>query len=147
LKNKLQLPAELTLLAKVIVMDEGLGTSLDPDFRLMEFAQPFFREFWRENLSPKALARRVKETTRDVAEITQDLPSHFKRLLFRLERGEIAFEGQLEETRTVVTNLHRAANRISMSVLIAGGLIGLGSAFRAYRAKPPKAPDGTGAKS
>jgi ubiquinone biosynthesis protein len=133
LKNKLQLPAELTLLAKVIVMDEGLGTYLDPDFRLMDFARPYFEEFWRDNLSPRAVARRIKETSRDMAEISQDLPRHFKRLLLRLERGEIAFEGQLEESRTVVKNLHHAANRISLSVLVAGVIIGISTVIHAYR--------------
>jgi ubiquinone biosynthesis protein len=133
LKNQLQLPAELTLLAKVIVMDEGLGTHLDPDFRLMEFARPYFEEFWRDHLSPKAVARRIKETSRDMAEFSQELPRHFKRLLLRLERGEIAFEGQLEESRTVVKNLHHAANRISLSVLIAGVFIGISTVVHAYR--------------
>jgi ubiquinone biosynthesis protein len=140
-KNNLQLPAELTLLAKVIIMDEGLGTSLDPNFRLMDFAKPYFKEFWREQVSPRAIGRRLKETTRDMAEITQEFPGHFKRLLLRLERGEIAFEGQLEETRTVVSSLHKAANRISMSVLIAGSLIGLGTMLRAYRPKNTRKTD------
>lgn len=133
LKHRLQLPAELTLLAKVVVMDEGLGSYLDPDFRLMEFARPYFEEFWLENLSPAAIARRIKDTSLDVAEISQDLPRHLKRLLVQLERGEIAFEGRLEESRTVVKNLHRAANRISLSVLIAGVIIGLSTVIHAYR--------------
>ena len=114
-------------------MDEGLGTYLDPNFRLMEFARPYFEEFWLENLSPRAVARRVKETSRDMAELTQDMPRHFKRLLLRLERGEIAFEGQLEESREVVKNLHHAANRISLSVLIAGAIIGISTVIHAYR--------------
>jgi ubiquinone biosynthesis protein len=132
-KNQLQLPAELTLLAKVVVMDEGLGTSLDPDFQLMEFAQPYFKDFWKEHLSPKAIARRVRDTSRDLSDITQDFPRHLKRLMSRLERGELGLEGQLAETRAVVTSLHHAANRISFSVLIGGALIGLGVAVRAYR--------------
>ncbi|MDF2441189.1 MAG: ubiquinone biosynthesis protein [Abditibacteriota bacterium] len=133
LQHRLQLPAELTLLAKVVAMDEGLGAQLDPNFHLMEFARPYFEEFWLENLSPAAVAHRIKETSLDVAEVGQDLPRHVKRLLLRLERGEISFEGRLEESRTVVKHLHRAANRISLSVLLAGAMIGLSTVIHAYR--------------
>lgn len=135
LQHRLQLPAELTVLAKVVVMDEGLGAHLDPDFRLMEFAQPYFEEFWLENLSPAALAQRLKDTSLDVAEVGQDLPRQIKRLLLRLERGEITFGGRWEESRTVVKNLHRAANRISLSILLAGAMIGLSRVFHVYRSK------------
>lgn len=138
LQHRLQLPAELTLLAKVIVMDEGLGAFLDPGFRLMEFAQPYFRKFWLDNCSPRAVARRLRQSSLDMAEMGQDLPRHLKRMLVRLERGELLFEGHLEESRTIVRNLNRDANRISLSVLAAGIIIGLSTILLAVWPNQPR---------
>lgn len=50
LRYRLQLPSELIVLFKVIAMSEGLGLRLDPDFKLMEFAEPYFKRFWGKKL-------------------------------------------------------------------------------------------------
>ena len=57
----LRLPTELALLIKVIAMSEGLGVQLDPEFRLFEFAGPYFQRFWMQGAfarDPQPPARR-----------------------------------------------------------------------------------------
>ena len=60
-RHHLRLPTELALLIKVIAMSEGLGVQLDPEFRLFEFAGPYFQRFWMQGAfvrDPQPPARR-----------------------------------------------------------------------------------------
>ena len=131
--HHLQLPSELTLLFKVIVMDESLGAYLDPDFRLMEFAKPYLTNFWHESISVESIGKRIKETSLDMADISRDFPRHLKRILMQLQRGELTVSTHVEESKTVVKHLYKLANRISSSILIAGILIAISTVIHAYR--------------
>jgi ubiquinone biosynthesis protein len=131
--HHLQLPSELTLLFKVIVMDESLGAYLDPEFKLMEFARPYLKDFWHESISPESIARRIKEGSRDIADLGHDLPRQMKRILTQLQRGELTVTTHVEESRAVVKHLHRLANRISFSILLAGILISISTVIHAYK--------------
>ncbi len=59
LRHRLQLPGELVTLLRLSNIGEGLGTALDPDFRLVRFAAPYIEDFRHQRRSPKALVLRT----------------------------------------------------------------------------------------
>ena len=67
LRQRLQLPGELVTLLRLVHIGEGLGTSLDPDFRLVRFAAPYMEDFRRQRRSPKALMLRTTQSALDAA--------------------------------------------------------------------------------
>ena len=129
----LKLPSDLILLARVLAMDEGLGVKLDPEFKLMEFARPYFMRFWQENHSFRAVARRAREGAIDLADIAMDLPERLLRLSGMVERGEVTVTSRLQVPEELTKNLQQAANRIAISVLTAGLIIGLSVMALVYR--------------
>ncbi len=135
LRHRLQLPTDWTLMAKVIAMSEGLGAQLDPEFKLMEFAQPYFERFWWQSHSPRTQAYRIAEGALDLIDLGVDLPRRFGRLLGQLERGEITIVSRREEPEEILRELHRATNRQAMSTLTAALIIGLGLLMLVYH--PP----------
>jgi len=135
LRNRLQLPSDLIILFKVIAMSEGLGSQLDPNFKLMEFAEPYFKRFWSRSHSLRKQVRRIVEGTQELTDLGFDLPRHAKRLLGKLERGEITFMYRLEGLQESLREFQRSANRVSMSVLSASLVIGLGLLMLIYH--PP----------
>src|SRR4030066_1120010 len=134
-RNRLQLPSDLIVLFKVIAMSEGLGAQLDPDFKLMEFAEPYFKRFWLQSRSLGKQVRRVVEGTRELTELGYELPRRAKRMLGQLERGEITFMYRLEGLQESLREFQQAANRVSMSILAAALVIGLGLLMLIYH--PP----------
>src|SRR4030065_2673733 len=90
-RNSLQLPSDLIGLFKVIAMSEGLGAQLDHDFKLMEFAEPYFKRFWLQSRSLGKQVRRIVEGTRELTELGYELPRRAKRVAGELEGGEITF--------------------------------------------------------
>ena len=87
LRHRLQLPSDLVMLFRVVSMSEGLGSQLDPDFRLFQFATPFLQHFWLERRSPKAMALHAAPAALDAAELGLDLPQRASRLHGQLERA------------------------------------------------------------
>lgn len=135
LRNRLQLPSDLIVLFKVVAMSEGLGAKLDPDFRLMEFAEPYFKRFWLQSRSLGRQVRRIVEGTRELTELGYELPRHARRLLRQLERGEFSFINRLEGLQEIMKELNQATNRMSISILTAALVIGLGLLMLIYH--PP----------
>jgi ubiquinone biosynthesis protein len=134
-RNRLQLPSDLIILFKVIAMGEGMAVQLDPEFRLMEFAEPYFKRFWSESRSLKRQVRRISEGTQELADLGYELPRNARRLLRQLERGEVTFMYRLEGLQESLRQFQQAANRVSMSILAAALVIGLGLLMLIYH--PP----------
>jgi ubiquinone biosynthesis protein len=132
-RHGLTLPSDLIVLARVIAMDEGLGAMLDPDFKLIEFAKPYFKRFWLKNHSPRATLRRVRDGVMDLADLAADLPERLRRLSGMIERGEVTVTSRVEVQPDLTKQLQQAANRISMSVLTAGLIVGLSVMTLVYR--------------
>lgn len=135
LRHRLQLPGDLIVLFKVIAMSEGLGSQLDPEFRMMEFAEPYFRRFWVQSRSIRRQVRRIVEGSQELAELGFSMPKHARRFLGRLERGELTMITHHEGLEDAVKELQRASNRVSVSILTAALIIGLGLLMLVYH--PP----------
>lgn len=131
-KHELRLPSDLVLLARVIAMDEEIGAFLAPGIQFIEFSQPYFERFWRKSHSFPELSRRFKEGMIDLADFGRDLPGRLRRLTSMAEQGELTVTSRLEVPDSTLKKLQGAANRIAMSILMAGLMIGLSVLTQIY---------------
>ncbi|MCL5025612.1 MAG: AarF/ABC1/UbiB kinase family protein [Chloroflexi bacterium] len=133
LHHKLQLPSELVMLFRVISVSESIGARLDPNFRLFAFATPYLRDFWQERRSPQATASRFFRAATDATELSLELPRRASRLLTELERGEVGIRVNIEDVHELTRQLHRAVNRLALSLLFAALVVVLGMIAVLYR--------------
>ena len=131
-RHHLQFPSDLMLLFKVVAMSEGLGLSLDPEFKLLEFAEPYFQKFWLESRSPRALAGKLAQGALDIADLVPDLPHRVMRLMGELERGQITITVKHEGLDEAMRELERVANRVTLGVITAALIIGLSFVMSYY---------------
>lgn len=124
-RHTLRLPSDLIMLIRVIAMDEGLGASLDPDFNLVSFAQPYFQTFWKKDYSFKSIRQRLKDEAIDMANLGPSLPKRFLRLVGKIERGEMEIATRVKLDSDVSKTVQHVTNRLAMSVLMAGLIVGL----------------------
>jgi len=129
----LKLPSDIVVLARVIAMDEGMGAKLDPDFNLLEYGRPYFESFWKKSHSPAAIAGRLRDGVVDFADLAMELPETLKRLQGIVERGEVTVTSRVELPEAIVRKAQQAANRIAISVLAAGLIVGLSVMALVYR--------------
>jgi len=131
-KNQLQLPGEFALLSRAWEMLHGLGISLDPDFRLLDFAKPYLKQFYLERRSPQVIATRTAQAAQDAVELGLTLPERAGRLFTQLEHGDVKLNVNHMGLEELLLEMKRMVNRITLAVLLAATIIALGLAVVAY---------------
>jgi ubiquinone biosynthesis protein len=128
LRHKLQLPSELALLMRVVTMSEGLGLTLDPEFRYLEYASPILRRTWQRLHSPLAIAKSAGRAATDSLELGMELPRRTGHLLARFERGDVQIAVNHRGLERVTQEFHRMTNRLALSVILGASVVALGMA-------------------
>lgn len=125
-RHKLQLPSELALLFRVVTMSEGVGLSLDPEFRYLDYASPIIRRAWQRSHSLHSSAVRAGRAAMDAMDLGAELPRRTAHLLARLERGEIQLSVHHQGLEAFAREFHRMTNRLALSVILAASVVALG---------------------
>jgi ubiquinone biosynthesis protein len=133
-RHRLQLPSELALLFRVVAMSEGLGLTLDPGFRYLEYAAPILRQHWHRRMSPLTRMRRAGHSAVEAIELLEALPRRTQRLLGRLERGELELKVRHERLEAVTREFQRMTNRLSLAMILAASVVALAVALGTHRA-------------
>jgi ubiquinone biosynthesis protein len=125
-RHRLQLPSELALMLRVIVMSDGLGLKLDPGFRFLDYANPLIRERWRARHGPLALMRDLGRGAAAGLELGAELPGRLGRLLSRVERGQLELKVTHEGLGPTVREFRDMLNRLALAVLLGATIVALG---------------------
>jgi ubiquinone biosynthesis protein len=123
--HHLQVPREVALLLKMVVMDEGMAAQLDPEFRLGDVLAPYARDLVLRHLSPAALARRLGRAGIDTAKLGAELPEQLQRLLAALENGGVEVRLRPDELESIMLRAERLGNRLVAGIIAAAFIDGL----------------------
>lgn len=134
-RHHLQLPSDLALLLKTVVMSEGLAAGLDPGFQLTSIVTPYARQLLLRQYSPGRWARRLGQAGLEAGELGIALPRQLRRLLGELERGTMTVSTRAEGLEPVLERLERLANRLVLAIVAAAFVIGLAVLMAVYH--PP----------
>jgi len=123
-EHHLGLPSDMALLIKAFITLEGMGRGLDPAFHMTTEALPMLRQVVRARYRPKALANRAWQTLRRTLAVAEQLPHDVSRLLRNARRGRVHVGIELAHLKRVGDQIDRAANRLTMALVIAALIIG-----------------------
>jgi ubiquinone biosynthesis protein len=119
----IRLPSEFTLLAKALLVAEGVASQLNPDFDYNEVARPLVgqlaREEWTSERALRELWRGVREARRQVMTI----PRRLSHLMGEIESGALRVRVKQEELGQTNALHVTLAHRIAASVLIGAALV------------------------
>ena len=131
-RHKLQLPSELALLLRVISMSEGMGLMLDPHFHYLEYASPIIRRHWQRRTSIQTRLQEAGRSMVEMSEFAVMFPRRAKRLMSRIERGEVEFSIRHENLSATVREFQHMTNRLSMALIVAASVVALSVAMGVY---------------
>lgn len=120
----IRLPGDLALLARTVVVLEGVIRSLDPSVVLAKRLEPFIIRLLRERVSPKRLGLDAVKTIDDLRAALQVLPRRMDLLSDQLARGEMTVGVDLRRMDQMLRRAEAIGNRISFSVVIAAIIMG-----------------------
>lgn len=134
-QHQMHLPSNLALLLKTVIMIEGLGLNLDPDFRLTTSLTPYTERLVLRQYSPFRWVRSFGRASLEFAKLGVELPQQLRRIVSAAEDGNLEIGMRPEGFGPVIDRLERIANRIVLGVIAAAFINGLAVLASVYR--PP----------
>ena len=122
--HQLSLPPDLTLLFKTLIILEGMGRQIDPDFDLLTSAAPFLEKAMMARYRPDALAKRSWRSLVGIADIVTSMPQDLRRLLKALRSGTFKINVDVIHLNHFGLQLDRAASRLTVGLITAALIIG-----------------------
>jgi len=122
-RYQLKIPSYLTSLMKALITVEGVGKKLDPDFDFMAVAAPMTRQVLQERAKPKNIYGHLRRKYYQELRPLLKLPRNINNLLYTTERGRLILNMDVSFSKAANRSIHNLADRLSASLIIAGGLV------------------------
>src|SRR5436190_153776 len=120
----LRLPTRFLLLDKAIATLGSVGIELYPDFNVFEVARPYARSLMMERFGPRRLAHRARKESLKLAQIVTEMPYQLHDFLEEIRDGQIEVGFVHKGLDEFMNRMDVVFNRLVVSMIVAGGLIG-----------------------
>lgn len=134
-RHKIQIPGEMTLIAKVLITLQGITEKLDPDVNLLVIMQPLAARLVRRGFSLEELGNDLQRGAGDMKALLQQAPPILLGFLQKLEEDDYDIRFDLKDIDKVQKHFDRISNRLSFSIvllavslIVAGIIVGSGLA-------------------
>ncbi len=118
------MPRDLILLARSFVTVTSVARQIDPDFDLAAMVGPHAKAMLMDKLSPARMARALGVNAWHLGHLLARLPSDLRHILRKLGTGALQFRFKHEGLETLIHELDRASNRLSVSLTLGSVVIG-----------------------
>jgi ubiquinone biosynthesis protein len=112
------------VLARTVLVLEGVAQGLDPGFTLVDAAQPFVAAIARQRFSPAHLSRQGMRALRQMERLAQDVPPRLNSITAQLEEGRLTVGLDVRRLERILGKLDVVANRLAFSIVVAALIVG-----------------------
>ena len=123
-EHSIVLPADLALLFKALITLEGFGRQYDPEFRLVDRAEPFLNRAMSERYQPVDALRRGQATLSDFLGLVASVPRDLARLVKDARHGRMRVELDLKRLDAFGDRMHSAIDRATIGIMTASLVVG-----------------------
>jgi len=122
-RYQLRLPNYITALMRALITVDGVGKKLDPNFNFSEVAGPIIRDMYLERIKPEGIYRSLRSNYYREIKPLLSFPRNLNHLIKVAGEGELEVSHKHELKKNLESKLTQLSNRISASLIIAGGLV------------------------
>ena len=120
----IRIPLDLMLLAKSLVLIEGMGRTLDPAFDMVEHLKPFIVKAIRQKFSPRRISRDINQILSSYLNLARNIPRDLKEIINRINRNKFKIDLEHRGLDKFTADFDRSINRLSTSMILAAMIIG-----------------------
>lgn len=117
-KHRIGLPQDFTILGKSLITLESVVSSLDPEFSIMDIAEPFGRILVKEKYDPRNMASRAYNNLQDVGDTAVDVSNNLKIFSESLREKKVPVQLSLRRFEELFRRMDRIGNRLSFSIVL-----------------------------
>ena len=121
----LRVPSDYWLLIKTVVIMEGVGLGLDPEFDMVAAARPYLGRLFRQLWMPSTWGSSLLRMGTDWADFVGGFPRQSTHILKQLERGDLEIRIRMPEIEEINRDMNRITNRLILSILVAAMTLAL----------------------
>lgn len=122
-RYQLNLPSYLTSLMKALITLDGVGKKLDPHFNLSAATEPLVRQAFEKRMQPGEVFETIKRGYYREVKPLLSFPKNINHLVKATGQGDLEMSNNLGLKKHLEDKLTQLVNRISASLIIAGGLV------------------------
>jgi ubiquinone biosynthesis protein len=123
LRHKVTLPRDLLMVFKAIMIMEGLGRQLDPDFDIVAAGSKYAKNVLASMYSPEQLLKTVLFTGRDYFQMFRTLPRQISEVLRQIECGEAKIDLNIKNLSEFGRSQERSRGLMALSIVTAAILV------------------------
>jgi len=134
-RYRLRIYPDIFLMMKALSTVESVACMLDPDFDMLQHAEPFIKKVKLQRFSPKRLESDVLSLTSQMFTFLKDFPKDLLEITRLIRQRKLSFSHELQGLDQMLSTHDQISNRISFSIIIAALIIG--SALIVISKTPP----------
>lgn len=133
--NNIVLPHNLYLLIRALIIMEGVGLKLDPEFNITDNLKPYLSQLTRKRFGLKRLFKKNMSRLQDFGTLIDTLPDDLSTILKKIKEGKLVVIHEHKGLKELQMALSKAANRLVFAVIIAA--LSVGSSILVIAKMPP----------
>ncbi len=131
------IPPDLYMLVRSLILIEGLGRQLDPEIDLVKIGTPFARRILTAKLDPRRALYESYKLATEATELIRLLPEQLRTLLRRAIKNQLRLEIRHGNLENLEQEISRAGGRMSVAIIL--GSMVIASSFLLVSGTGPKA--------
>ncbi|WP_299535557.1 AarF/ABC1/UbiB kinase family protein [Ulvibacterium sp.] len=135
-ENKVVLPHYFYMLIRGIVMIEGVGLKLDPNFDITKNLRPYVNNIQKRQFGFKKILTKNLERIKNVQQLMDTLPEDFGIIIKKIKDGKLVVKHQISDISRLQSISSKLIDRLVFAIIIAA--LSIGSAILVLADAPPK---------
>ena len=123
IRFKLRMPQNLYLVNKTLLTIDGILRQLEPDFNLVEMAEPYVARLIRKQKDPRRAAKAAWNSVKEFQSMFTSVSHQSQTLIRKLVRDDVHINVRHEELDRLIRDVDKSSNRLSFSILTAAIII------------------------
>ncbi len=122
-ENNLIIPSDLFLLGRSLLLLQGNGEMLDPDYNVAKHVEPYIKKMIRERLHIRKIAKDFFVSSEELIQLTKELPFEIREIIEKVKNGTIKIDIEHKGLDPMLGTHERISNRISFAIVLASMII------------------------
>lgn len=85
--HRIRLPSNLVMMGKALMIEEGVGRVLYPEFDMITLAKPYVKKLLRRRYDPRRQLEDLAEVLGESGRLLKEFPSEFRDIVGKIRRG------------------------------------------------------------
>jgi len=121
--HKIAIPSKYLLLGKALLISEGLGSQLSPDFSLYEYFKIFAAKLALKRLNPEEMLKEGLRYADTYKELIQDFPLDSMQILKLIRQGRLSINFRIKDLEPLARSLEHTGTQLVFGLVLASILI------------------------